>query len=583
MNSNFHYKEKQGAAVGGSFFSIRLEQAKNGKDIFIINDRYVHSKFSPEKECSGLKFPSKSLIVHFGLGVGYQIRNIMEANPDSYCLVFEPFSQIYEVHKEYLGDLLSQKLLIINRLDDERIFPWIQKILSSEFLRMQHFSNSCYKMLLPEEEKRYFEWIKKIFEISVQNVLTEAHFIPLWYKNIFYHLVYTKCVPLLDLGRKSWGENVAVICGAGPTLDRSIQFLRNHREKITVFATDTAVMPLLEADVVPDFIVSLDGQFYSLGDFLCKIPDECGVILDFLSYPGIVEVVKCSYLSVTKSIDNGLIPFLFDFFQWKKTAMIETGGTVTDYTVDVVVKLGFQHVLLMGYDLSFPGLVTHCKGAPSHKGILSRNDYWRSPEGMMLETLSQRNLLEMISIEGGTVFSDFVMKNYQSYMESYIAYYKNVAFYSFSNLACKVAGIRYLSLAAGEGIVQQSTRVQKEKLLSNSKKIYLREEELAHLFSILLEDFYGCSQQLKERMEKIREWKCFSEEIFSLKEVIFKYLEKYPFMKQFLIMTEILLDRNQIGEKDPAYYKHVSFKLLQSIYYMIRIFQKSKRMLEKGI
>ncbi|MBQ2000161.1 MAG: hypothetical protein II220_11895, partial [Spirochaetales bacterium] len=162
MNPNFN--GEKGAADCGSFFleskkinantpqidfHISVETAKNGKEILSINGKAVHSRFAPEKEAAGIKYTAKSVIAVFGLGAGYHIKNLLSANPESYCIILEPLLPIFNRRRDFLGDLLDSRAFVVNSVQDEQIFKLLQKFMRSEFLRLETYSNLCYKNLFP--------------------------------------------------------------------------------------------------------------------------------------------------------------------------------------------------------------------------------------------------------------------------------------------------------------------------------------------------------------------------------------------------------------------------------------------------
>ena len=57
-----------------------------------------------------------------------------------------------------------------------------------------------------------------------------------------------------------------LVCGAGPSLDEHIDFIKEYRDKIVVFAVDMALMALINSGIEPDFLVNVDAE----GDLLRK-------------------------------------------------------------------------------------------------------------------------------------------------------------------------------------------------------------------------------------------------------------------------------------------------------------------------
>ena len=113
----------------------------------------------------------------------------------------------------------------------------------------------------------------------MQNLFTRSNFAQLWTRNHIYNTSLLSRVPLCRIhNEESLSENLAVIVGAGPTLDNEWDNLHKFRDSITLICVDTAIKPLLTHGIMPDFIMTLDGQIYSLDDFTASIPSESIVI-----------------------------------------------------------------------------------------------------------------------------------------------------------------------------------------------------------------------------------------------------------------------------------------------------------------
>ena len=109
----------------------------------------------------------------------------------------------------------------------------------------------------------------------------------------------------------------------------------------------------------------------------------------------------------------------------------------------------------------------------------------------------------------------------------------------------------------------------------NAKMQYADSNEISKLFSEMTNELYQYSQKLKDCIDSVSEWT--KENTTALSNLIDKILTSYPFLKQFLLMTQIVLDRNRIVQNSPEYIRHISFCLLQSIYFMVRELQKAQK------
>ena len=585
MNPNFN--GEKGAADCGSFFleskkinentpqidfHISVETAKNGKEILVINGKAVHSRFAPEREACGIKYAAKSVIAVFGLGAGYHIKNLLSANPESYCIILEPLLPVFNRRKDFLGDLLDSRAFVVNSVQDEQIFKLLQKFMRSEFLRLETYSNLCYKNLFPQTEIDFYKIIQQHLAIVMQNILTESNFLPLWNKNILRNIIKTSHIPFLQPSQQKISkENIAVICAAGPTLDSQLSLIKSNREKLTVFAADTALIPLTKSGIIPDVIVSLDGQYFTMGDFICPLPAESLCVVDALGYYDVANRFQNAAFSLSSFEDGTLINYILKRLNIKPL-ITETGGTVTDYTLDLARQFGFKTFFFAGYDLSYPQSVTHCKNAPSWQSRIANSDYFTGIEDSMLKAIFNRRFKEAIAANGKTVVTDFVMDNYRNYLEYYLEAATDCDFFSDSTEAVKINGVKYQTLEKTITDNPQTHRIAYKNL--NIEMICANIDEIEALFSNMTDKLYQYSQDLKNYIDSVSEWN--EENTENIKNLIEKILISYPFLKRFLLMTQIVLDRNHVIPNSPEYLRHTSFCLLQSMYFMIRELQKAE-------
>ena len=585
MNPNFN--GEKGAADCGSFFleskkinentpqidfHISIETAKNGKEILTINGKAVHSRFAPEREANGIKYPAKSVIAVFGLGAGYHIQNLLSVNPDCYCIILEPLLPIFNRRKDFLGDLLDSRAFVVNNIQDERIFKLLQKLMQNEFLRLETYSNLCYKNLFPQTEIDFYKIIQQHLAIVMQNILTESNFLPLWNKNILRNIIKTSHIPFLQHSQQKISkENIAVICAAGPTLDSQLSHIKNNREKLTIFAADTALIPLTKAEIIPDVIVSLDGQYFTMGDFICPLPKESLCVVDALGYYDVANRFLNAAFSLSSFEDGTLVNYILKRLNIKPL-IAETGGTVTDYTLDLARQFGFSTFFFAGYDLSYPQLVTHCKNAPSWQSRIANSDYFTGVEDSMLKAIFNRRFKEDVAANGKAVITDFVMDNYRNYLEYYLEAATDCDFFSDSTEAVKINGVKYQTLEKTIIDYPQTHRIAYKDF--NIEMVFADIDKIEALFSNMTDELYKYSQELKNYIDSVSEWTEKNTE--NIKNLIEKILISYPFLKRFLLMTQIILDRNRVIHNSPEYLRHVSFCLLQSIYFMISELQKAK-------
>jgi len=148
--------------------------------------------------------------------------------------------------------------------------------------------------------------------------------------------------------RNALGGQPAFICGAGPSLDVSIEHVATHAGRAVVFAADSALRALAARGVEADFAVSIDAA---------KVPEKClpathspaRVILSAVSPPNWTEAVP-SHATFFLSSNQITLDWLakHDVARTALPAAENCGSTA----LDLARFLGCAPIYLFGLDLA---------------------------------------------------------------------------------------------------------------------------------------------------------------------------------------------------------------------------------------
>jgi len=566
------FNDPRAVEIDGSFFSFKIKTSQNNKEYLTINEKLIHSKFNPEKETQEIKYQGINIIAVFGLGLGYNLKNIILNNPDSIIILYEPFLELINNFKN--SNDLKSNVLIIEKIDLNTIYSFL--VENNYFLegRIYTYSNQGYKNLFPKLETDFFLSVKKSYEIIVQNIMTESNFINLWSKNFIDNLTNLDSKPLLNIQKKELNENLAVIVCAGPTLESDLKLLKIFREKITLFAVDTAIKPLLKNNIIPDFIVSLDSQYYSYEDFIKNNNSEIAYLLDVLSYPRINEFSKNIFYTLTSNFfQKTLVEYFFKYNKLKEFGY-QTGGTVSDYTLNICADFGFKNIYFTGLDLSYPQLLTHSKETPFYERALRNSTYFNSIETFMVKVINNRNVKQVKSKNDSLIFTDLILENYKNYFEVFSKNNQNMNIFYNELDGIFINGFTKINL---EKLISnlKTSRLTKKDLIDQKDCIYIEKTKVQNFSEDTITILYEYSLKIKELFENTNFDLNDEKQVENFLTFYNDMNQKLPFMKKFSIMTEIILNKKNIDSTKLIYYKHLSFNILQSIYFLIRTFQKS--------
>lgn len=151
-----------------------------------------------------------------------------------------------------------------------------------------------------------------------------------------------------------------VIAAAGPSLNRNIEELRPHRDKVVLVAADTALRPILAAGLAPDFVVAVDPGTLNARHLKGLPPCETtALVADAAVQPAILDAFAGrSFLF--RVADHHPWPWLRP--SGVNVAMLRAWGSVLITAFDLGVKLGGAPLVIIGADLAFTDGQPYCRG-----------------------------------------------------------------------------------------------------------------------------------------------------------------------------------------------------------------------------
>lgn len=208
------------------------------------------------------------------------------------------------------------------------------------------------------------------------NRLTCIHMGPLWIRNLFDNLARpeTSFAPW-----PRWGSKTTFVCGAGPTLEGALPWLREHRSEVRIVAADTALPVFRASDLVPDAVVCLEAQHANLRDFAGWKGADVALFADLTSYPpGTRVFARPPHWFISRFADLAL----WERWPWSAdlVPLLPPLGSVGVAAAWVAWGLTTGPVVLAGLDFSYPSGKTHARGAPHLEARIARNHRLSSVE-----------------------------------------------------------------------------------------------------------------------------------------------------------------------------------------------------------
>lgn len=324
---------------------IRVVTTKEGNNTIFIDNVFLHSKYYPTKEAEKFiennieKIKDKGIIVVYGIGLAYHIRELMNLI-DKNCRVFA-FDADSEVIKKsedlgMLDDLKKDKRVELflgysrdffvkfsekmNMVEDIIIYRPSIRTLPPELDELRNLLNSYELAKIA---------VERFGEIATEN----------YYSNIKEKHKTMEAF----LNETNFSDKPIVIVAGGPSLEYNLLNLKKFRDKIYIFSLGRTIDILMKNDIKPDILTIIDPQYIVYEQIEKYL--ELDIPLCFLS-------TACS--TAVKNYKGPKYIFFNDLDENNKDKIIiNTGKSVAVAALDIAVKSCSKQVIFVGQDLAF--------------------------------------------------------------------------------------------------------------------------------------------------------------------------------------------------------------------------------------
>lgn len=232
-----------------------------------------------------------------------------------------------------------------------------------------------------------------------------------------YRNMQSGAKPFTSFDKTRLKDRFIVVAG-GPSVDDSLEFIRQQKEEMSVIAVGTVFRKLLSCGIVPDFAAILDPSPFLLTQLEGIEEQNVPLFLGLMSYWKLARNYKGERYLVPSP---GSMPEEQDYIRQCEGRALNCSGTVTVLAVSLAQYFGAREIYLTGADFSFPEGRTYTKGAV---GAMEKGD----------------TLFPVERVGGGSVLTDRVRDIYRKDMEELIENTPDVTFYNLSGIGARIAG-----------------------------------------------------------------------------------------------------------------------------------------------
>lgn len=452
--------------------NIVVEDTRSGDKTMIYKNTYIHSKHNPAREANKLlrQIDKNNLYIFAGIGMAYLLEELVQREPDAIMVIYEPSLTLFST-------LLREKD-ITNLINNQNLYFIIngQWQLIMEFLSGKRVKKVTYIPLLTrtKHDEVFFtpleDYIKHYNNRVEINKNTLIKFGKLWVKN--------QCLNLPSMGYKgdiskvfnSFSGIPGIIISAGPSMELIIPHLKKIRESFVILCVDTAYKSLLEEGIEPDFVMSIDAQYWNARHLEGMESHHSILIADPSIQPAAIRPFKNRVYFTKSSFPLGQY---FENYREPLTK-IASGGSVSTTMWDFSQKLGLSEIYIIGQDLGYPGGVTHYKNSYFEKRMINICSKVNTIESQSFKYIYDGYPISIPSNNGKNILSDKRMKIYTEWFNEQASLGQSPG-YNLSPNGCKIDGIPFINIEQIISYPKKRDEINKllQKLTKKETTLYI--------------------------------------------------------------------------------------------------------------
>lgn len=403
---------------------VEIVESKTGEPVpaVITGDGkklFVHSRIDPlreaERSVSESSFDDKDLIIVMGFGFAYHCQVILEkCGNDARILIIEKESQLLLKaleNRDLTGLLSDSRVSILIDPDEESITGMLKGKTSRRVAFITHRGSH---QIYPDYYSDMSITVKSFISTKDVNIATLSKFEKTWVSNIARNIRIITASPGADIFFDRFRDIPAIVAGAGPSLIKSIDFIKKNQNRALIVAVDTSYKVLIDNGVEPHFCLAVDPQLINARYFEGVKNTSTVLVADPTVHPSLLRFFKGPMV---------MTGVAFDMMKWIEASSVPRGelahgGSVSTNAYDFAKKTGASPVIMVGQDLSFTNGLAHARGSYLDEQIFNRTGRLNNPLMFNRRQLTYLPKLMLPGKNGAPVHSSSKMMIFINWFEN---------------------------------------------------------------------------------------------------------------------------------------------------------------------
>jgi hypothetical protein len=326
----------------------------------------LHSRFDPVRDAGRLIDPldlagKVAFYVH-GLGLGYHVRELFRrCSADAVVFVLEPDLRLLRTALEHLDleDALgSGRLQIITRAEKSELFLRLQPHSALISMGLEGVLHAPSLRIAPEFHRQMQGWIEEFAAFTRTSLNTLVVNGTRTVQNIARNIAWYASNPGIGRLAGRYRGVPGIVVSAGPSLRKNVHLLRQAREGAVLISVQTALKVLLEHQVEPDFVTSLDWSEVSTR-FFENLPPS--LKSELVAEPKASDAVLGLFPGPVTIVGNEISEAILREMQLARPRL-PAGATVAHLAFYLAEFLGCDPIIFVGQDLGFSDGLCYAPG-----------------------------------------------------------------------------------------------------------------------------------------------------------------------------------------------------------------------------
>lgn len=332
--------------------SCRCKDLENKPAFALISNTFLENKVSYKNKLSAYNFINEYIhvdkentsfdkFIFIGTLLGVHINDMNKVLKSKVYLIIEDEIEIFRLSL-FLTDYeelekTSKLFFCINEKIQEKE-KTIEKFISYK----SEFNNTIYFELSSEKSISNIEILSSTFANNDPLNYPFSEYLVSLSRSFFYFKENKQILRLQEY--KEFITKPVLFLGAGPSLSENIEWVYLNQDFFTVVCAAGALKRCELLDIVPDIILSVDGQYK-------EVYEQYDVNEKYYKNSIIISSIKTDE-EVIRKINSEKLFFMQDNLETFNNCGIFTGVTVGDIGLDLLLRLGAEEIYMLGFDAS---------------------------------------------------------------------------------------------------------------------------------------------------------------------------------------------------------------------------------------